>query len=350
MKTALITGITGQDGAYLAQFLLGKGYEIHGTYRRLSSPNFWRLQALGIFDEVNLIPADLVDSSSLIDAIKQSRPDEIYNLAAQSFVGASFEQPIGTGEITGLGVSRMLEASRAFNSGIKFYQASTSELYGNSGEPKQNEGTPFSPANPYAVAKLYGFSIARVYRAAYHMFVCNGILFNHESPLRGLEFVTRKVSNGVAKIVLGFEKKLVLGNLESKRDWGYAPDYVESMYLMMQASDPDDYVIATGESHSVRELAQVAFQHVGLDWRDYVVTDPKLLRPLETQQLCGDSTKARLRLGWKTSVGFERLVQILVDSDLEKWNRWSKGEKFPWDAPFYPSEQRIISSKYLIDR
>ncbi|RJS84623.1 GDP-mannose 4,6-dehydratase, partial [Methanophagales archaeon] len=289
---ALITGITGQDGAYLAKFLLEKDYEVYGTYRRLSTPNFWRLQYLDIFEKINLIPVDLVDAGSIAEAVQISKPDEIYHLAAQSFVAASFEQPIGSGEITGLGVPRVLEAIRQINPEIKFYQASTSELYGKGHSSSLTENSPFQPASPYAAAKLYGYWLTRLYREGYHFFACNGILFNHESPLRGLEFVTRKITNAVAKIALGIEKDLRLGNLDAKRDWGYAPEYVESMWLMLQQKEPDDYVIATNESHSVREFAEKAFDVVGLDWQEYIKVDKRFLRPLDVNYLQGDYSKA----------------------------------------------------------
>lgn len=341
---ALITGITGQDGAYLAKFLLDKGYEIYGTYRRLSSPNFWRLQYLKIFDKINLIPVDLVDATSLIEAIKISEPDEIYHLAAQSFVGASFEQPVGTGNVTGLGVARILEAIRHLNPEIKFYQASTSELYGNGKkEGSFSEDDVFTPASPYAAAKLYGFWMTRIYREAYNIFAVNGILFNHESPLRGMEFVTRKISNAVAKIALGLEKEIYLGNLEAKRDWGYAPEYVESMWLMLQQEEPDDYVIATGEAHSVKEFCEKAFDIVGLDWQEYVRIDKRFIRPLDVNYLRGDPSKAERKLNWKPKTKFKKLVEIMVKEDLKRWERWIKGERFPWDAPNYPSEARILT-------
>lgn len=342
-KAALITGITGQDGAYLAKFLLDKGYEVYGTYRRLSTPNFWRLQYLDIFEKLNLIPADLVDASSVVEAIKISGPDEIYHLAAQSFVGASFEQPIGTGEITGLGVTRVLEAIRQINPEIKFYQASTSELYGEGHSSSLTENRPFQPSSPYAAAKLYGYWVTKIYRGGYGIFTCNGILFNHESPLRGLEFVTRKISNSVAKITLGIEKELYLGNLEAKRDWGYAPDYVESMWLMLQQKEPDDYVIATNESHSVREFAEKAFDVAGLDWQEYVKVDKRFLRPLDVNFLQGDYSKAKKNLGWEPKVKFDDLVKIMVKEDLSRWERWQNGEKFPWDALNYPSEVKILT-------
>ncbi len=344
-KRALITGITGQDGTYLAKFLLEKGYEVYGTYRRLSSPNFWRLQYLEIFDKVNLIPIDLTDTSSILEAIKVAEPDEVYHLAAQSFVGASFETPIATGDVSGLAVTRILEVIRQVNPEIKFYQASTSELFGNSvsnGE-KLNENSPFKPASPYAAAKLYGYWITRIYREAYGIFAVNGILFNHESPLRGLEFVTRKISNAVAKIALGLEKELRLGNLEAKRDWGYAPEYVESMWLMLQQDEPDDYVIATGEAHSVKEFCEIAFDIVGLDWQEYVKVDKRFMRPLDVNYLCGDYSKAKKKLGWEPRTKFKQLVKIMVKEDLNRWERWLNGEKFPWDAPNYPSEYKILT-------
>lgn len=350
MKRALITGITGQDGAYLAEFLLKKGYGVYGTYRRLSTPNFWRLQYLNIFDKVKLIPADLVDSSSLVEAVKTSDPDEVYHLAAQSFVGASFEQPVGAGIVTGLGVTRMLEAIRQVNLEIRFYQAATSEQFGESSDRSMREEDAFKPASPYAAAKLYGYWLTRIYREGYGIFACNGILFNHESPLRGLEFVTRKISNGAAKIALGIEKELRLGNLEAKRDWGYAPEYVESMWLMLQQKEPDDYVIATGETHSIKEFAEKAFEVADLDWRDHIKTDKKFFRPLDVNYLQGDSTKAKKKLGWKPKVKFEKLVEIMVKEDMQRWARWQKGERFPWDAPNYPSEDKILSRTLTLER
>ena len=343
MKRALITGTTGQDGSYLAKFLLSKGYKVYGTYRRLSTPNFWRLQYLGIFEKINLIPADLADMSSIVEAIRMTQPEEIYHLAAQSFVGASFEQPLGSGEITGLGVTRVLEAIRQVNPEIKFYQASTSELYGDNAHAPQNESTPFQPSSPYAAAKLYGYSITRIYREGYGMFACNGILFNHESPLRGLEFVTRKISNTAAKIFLGLEKELKLGNLEAKRDWGYAPEYVESMWLMLQQEKSDDYVIATNETHSVGEFLQEAFNILDLDWRRYVKEDKKFFRPLDVSLLQGDFSKAKERLGWEPKVRYQKLMKIMVEEDLERWKRWQNGERFPWDAANYPSEANILT-------
>jgi GDPmannose 4,6-dehydratase len=346
-KRALITGITGQDGAYLAKLLLDKGYEVYGTYRRLSTPNFWRLEYLGIFDKVNLIPVELSDAGSIVEALKISEPDEVYHLAAQSFVEASFETPVATGDVTGLATTRILEVIRQLCPDAKFYNAATSEMFGktgvlNGGRPL-NEEDVFRPMSPYAAAKLYGYWVTRIYREAYGIFAVNGILFNHESPLRGLEFVTRKVSNEVAKIYLGLSKELRLGNLEAKRDWGYAPEYVEAMWLMLQQKEPDDYVIATGEAHSVRELVERAFELVGLDWRGYVKVDKRFFRPLDVPCLVGDCSKAKRRLGWEPRTRFSELVKIMVEEDVKRWERWLRGERFPWDAPNYPSENRILT-------
>lgn len=342
-KRALITGITGQDGAYLANFLLGKGYKVFGTYRRLSTPNFWRLQYLGILDKITLIPADLIDAASITEAVRVSEPEEVYNLAAQSFVGASFEQPTGTAEITGLGVTRSLEAIRATNPKIKFYQASTSELYGNSDVGVQSLRTIFQPVSPYAAAKLYGHWMTRIYRDAYGLFACNGILFNHESPLRGLEFVTRKISNAVARISLGLDKELRLGNMEAQRDWGWAPEYVESMWLILQQHEPDDYVIATNEAHTVREFAERAFQCAGLDPQEYIKVDRRFFRPTDVNLLQGDYSKANQKLGWSPKTRFQDLVELMVREDLTRWQRWQKGERFPWDAPQYADETNILT-------
>ena len=347
---ALITGITGQDGAYLASFLLNKGYKVYGTYRRLSTPNFWRLQYLNIFDKIDLIPAELSDQTSLVEAIKVSGPDELYNLAAQSFVGASFEQPINTGQVTGIGVTRILDAIRQINPKIKFYQASTSELYGGKNSFPQTEDTPFHPASPYAAAKLYGYWVTSIYRKGYGLFACNGILFNHESPLRGLEFVTRKISNGVARIALGLEKELKVGNIETKRDWGYAPEYVESMWLMLQQEEPGDYVIATNETHSVKEFILKAFNLVGLNWEKYVKSEKRLFRPLDVDLLRGDYAKARKKLGWQPKVRFDKLVEIMVKEDISRWEGWLKGERFSWDASNYPNELRILSRSLGLDK
>jgi len=342
-KTALITGITGQDGPYLADFLLDKNYEIYGTYRRTSSPNFWRLQSLGILDQINLVPVDLADASSLTEAVRVSEPDEVYHLAAQSFVGASFEAPLSTGDVTGLATCRLLEAIRHNAPGCRFYQASTSELYGNAGEAPQNEETEFNPVSPYAAAKLYAHNITQTYRGGYDIFACAGILFNHESPLRGLEFVTRKISNAVARIKLGLQEKVYLGNLDAKRDWGYAPEYVEAMWRMLQQDAPDDYVIATGEAHSVRDFCEAAFGHVDLDWEACVEVDQRFFRPIDVNVLRGDPSKAERELGWERGTSFHHLVETMVDADLERWRRWEKGEKFPWDAPDHPDEMNIIT-------
>lgn len=343
MKKALITGVTGQDGAYLAKFLLDKGYKVYGTYRRTANPNFWRLQSLGCANKIDLIPADLSDSSSILEAIKISDPDEIYNLAAQSFVGASFDEPISTIEISGLGLLRILECVRQFKPTIKVYQASTSELYGDGKSAPLNEDTPFCPSSPYASAKLLAYWTARNYRNAYNIFVCNGILFNHESPIRGMEFVTRKITNAIARIKLGLQDKLNLGNLNAKRDWGYAPDYIESMWLMLQQDKPDDYVISTGETHSVKEFVEEAFNQVGLNWEDYVIVDNNLIRPEDVTFLQGDSSKAKLKLGWEAKVKFKELVKIMVDEDCKRWKDWKVGKTFPWDAPYFPSDLNIVN-------
>jgi GDPmannose 4,6-dehydratase len=342
-KRALITGVTGQDGAYLAKFLLEKGYRVFGTFRRLSTPNFWRIQYLDIFDKISLIPVELIDTASITEAIISSRPDEIYNLAAQSFVGASFEQPVGTANVSGLAVPRILEVVRQVNPKIKFYQASTSELYGNHGRDLLNESSPFQPVSPYAAAKIYGYWITRIYREGYGIFAVNGILFNHESPLRGLEFVTRKITNAAAKIAIGLEKELCLGNLSAKRDWGYAPDYVQSMWLMLQHEKPDDYVVATNESHSVEEFVKMTFGAVGLNWKKYVKADKRFLRPIDVNLLQGDYSKAKKKLGWKPAVRFQELVGLMVKEDLQRWQRWQKGEIFPWDALNYPNEMNLLT-------
>ena len=318
MKTALITGITGQDGPYLAEFLLSKGYKVAGTVRRLSTPNMENIK--DIVDKLELFSADLLDQSSLTDAIKKLEPDEIYNLAAQSFVKASWDQPVLTGEFTALGVTRVLEAIRAVNPKIKFYQASSSEMFGKVTETPQKETTRFHPRSPYGVAKVYGHYITVNYRESYDMFACSGILFNHESPRRGIEFVTRKISNGVAKIKLGKQNKLELGSLEPKRDWGYSGDYVEAMWLMLQQEKPDDYVIATGENHSVKEFVEEAFKVAGIeDWQKYVVAnESKYMRPAEVDYLIGDASKAQKVLGWKPKTSFKELVKIMVEADLAR--------------------------------
>ena len=344
-KRALITGITGQDGSYLARFLLDKGYEVFGTYRRVSTPNFWRLQYLNVFKKVRLISVDIIDTSSVFEAVKACEPDEIYHLASQSFVPTSFEQPVSTGDITGLGVSRILEAIRKTDPKIRFYQASTSELYGLVDREQRIEDTPFHPVSPYAAAKLYSYWMTRIYRDAYGMFACNGICFNHESPLRGLEFVTRKITNTVAQIALGLEKELRLGNLSAARDWGFSPEYCEAMWLMLQQEKPDDYVVATDESHTVEEFVERAFKVVNLDWREYVQVDERLLRPTDINLLRGDYSKAREKLGWQPQVKFEQLVEIMVQEDVSRWERCLRGESFPWDAANYPNESSILSRR-----
>lgn len=316
MKKALVTGVTGQDGSYLAELLLSKGYKVTGMVRRSSTENFERVEHLR--DKIIIRQADLLDQLSLIDLIEDTEPDEIYNLAAQSFVPTSWIQPALTGEFTALGVTKMLEAIRLVNKKIKFYQASSSEMFGKVLEIPQNEKTPFYPRSPYGVAKVYGHFITVNYRESYDIFAVSGILFNHESPRRGLEFVTRKISDGVARIKLGLAKELRLGNLEAKRDWGFAGDYVEAMWMMLQQKEAQDFVIATGETHSVREFAQVAFEHVGLNWKKYVKVDKSLFRPAEVEQLVGDASKARRILGWKPRVSFTELVHMMVDADLAR--------------------------------
>jgi len=324
-RTALITGVTGQDGAYLSAFLLEKGYRVFGTFRRSSSRSFERLEYLGILNDVELIPLDLLDQSSLFFALRTTAPDEIYNLAAQSFVGASFEQPIATGEITGLGAIRLLDAILSSGLRPRFYQASSSEMYGDtSHDHKQSESTPFQPCSPYATAKLYAHWATVNYRNAYGMFACSGILFNHESPLRGIEFVTRKIADGVARIKLGLQTKIVLGNIHAKRDWGYAPDYVQAMWLMLQRDKPSDYVIASGKSYSVAEFVSMACQQAGLpnDPQSYLELDANLLRPSEVGYLQGDPSKAMNELGWNPShTPIEELVRIMVEADMLRVQR-----------------------------
>jgi GDPmannose 4,6-dehydratase len=314
MKKALITGITGQDGSYLAEFLLGKGYQVIGMVRRTSTTNFDRISE--IQDRIVLTQGDLLDQVSLVDIMKQYEPDEIYNLAAQSFVPASWKQPVLTGEFTALGVTRMLDAMRMVVPNARFYQASSSEMFGKVRQVPQNEETPFYPRSPYGVAKVYGHWITVNYRESYDLFACSGILFNHESPRRGLEFVTRKVTHGASRIKLGMADKLRMGNLDAERDWGYAGDYVRAMWLMLQQPDPEDFVVSTGRTHSVRQLLEAAFGQLGLDYRDHVEVDPQYLRPADVDQLVGDSTRARQKLGWSPEVGFEELVQMMVEHDL----------------------------------
>lgn len=315
-KTALITGITGQDGSYLAEFLLDKGYDVYGLIRRLSTPNLSRIEQ--ILDEIELIEGDLTDQSSLDIAMRTAQPDEVYNLAAQSFVATSWNQPVLTGDVTGLGVVRILESIRHQCPDTHVYQASTSEMFGKVQEVPQNEKTRFYPRSPYGFAKVYGYWACVNYRESYNMHVSNGILFNHESPRRGIEFVTRKITDGVARIYYGLESKLLLGNLDAKRDWGFAGDYIEAMWLMLQQDKPDDYVIATGETHSVREFSELAFSEVGLDWDRYVIVDPKFVRPAEVEMLIGDASKARRILGWEPKIKFQELVKMMVAEDLER--------------------------------
>lgn len=316
MKNALITGITGQDGSYLAELLLSKGYKVFGIKRRTSDLNYGNVEHLK--NEIEFIYADMTDLPSLITAIKTAKPDEVYNLAAQSFVQTSWEQPVLTSEVDGIGVANILEAIRITKPDARFYQASTSEMFGKVQATPQNEKTPFYPRSPYGVAKLYGHWITVNYRESYNMFTSSGILFNHESPRRGLEFVTRKVSNAVASIKFGLQKELRMGNLDSKRDWGFAGDYVKAMWLMLQQEKPDDYVVATGETHTIRDLLREAFGYVGLNYEDYVKIDPKFVRPAEVELLLGDPGKAFEKLGWKPEVNFKQLIQMMVESDLDK--------------------------------
>lgn len=322
-KRVLITGITGQDGSYLSEFLLAKNYKVFGLTRRTSTPNYERIKH--IEDKIELIPGDLLDQQSLTSAVDYSQPDEIYNLAAQSFVATSWSQPVLTGEFTALGVTRMLEAFRQAKPDAKFYQASSSEMFGKAQETPQNEKTPFHPRSPYGVAKIYGHWITINYRESYNLFALSGILFNHESPRRGLEFVTRKISHGVAKIHLGQQNHITLGNLEAKRDWGFAGDYIEAMWLMLQRNEPQDFVIATGENHSVKEFVQEAFKVVGIDnWKKYVKISKEHFRPAEVDFLIGDASNARKILGWKPKTSFRELVKMMVDSDIKLLERNSR--------------------------
>ncbi len=317
MNRALITGITGQDGSYLAELLLSKGYEVHGVVRRASTETFERI--LHLEGKIQLHQADLLDQLSLIDVLKRVQPAEVYNLAAMSFVPTSWQQPVLTGEFTALGVTKILEAVRLLDpKNIRFYQASSSEMFGKVRETPQTESTPFYPRSPYGVAKAYGHWITVNYRESFDIFACSGILFNHESPRRGREFVTRKVTDGAARIKLGLASELRLGNLDAKRDWGFAGDYVRAMWLMLQQDEPEDYVVGTGESHSVRELVETAFARVDLNWQDHVVQDPALVRPAEVDLLLGDSSKARRKLAWRPEIGFRTLVHMMVDADLKR--------------------------------
>lgn len=314
-KRALVTGITGQDGSYLAEFLLSQGYEVLGMVRRSSTVNFERIRHFQ--DDITIVQGDLLDQMSLLDILREHRPQEVYNLAAQSFVPTSWKQPVLTGEFTALGVTRVLEAIRIVDPEIRFYQASSSEMFGKVREMPQNENTPFYPRSPYGVAKVYGHWITVNYRESYGLFACSGILFNHESPRRGLEFVTHKVTYGAARIKLGLADNLHLGNLQARRDWGYAGDYVQAMWLMLQQDEPDDYVVATGVTHSVQELCEVAFGYLDLDWRKYVVSDPQFFRPAEVDLLVGDPSKAHTKLGWEPSISFEKLIRLMVDADMQ---------------------------------
>jgi GDPmannose 4,6-dehydratase len=315
MPKALITGITGQDGSYLAEFLLEKGYDVIGMVRRTSTVNFARIRH--IQDKIILVSGDLLDQMSLVTILSEHRPQEVYNLAAQSFVPTSWQQAVFTGEVTALGVTRILDAIRTVDPDIRFYQASSSEMFGKVREVPQTETTPFYPRSPYGVAKVYAHWITVNYRESYDLFACSGILFNHESPRRGLEFVTRKMTHHAARIRLGLADELRLGNLDARRDWGYAGDYVRAMWLMLQQDTPDDYVICTGQTHSVRELCQAAFGHVGLNWEDYVVIDPRFVRPAEVDLLVGDASKAQKVLGWEPTVSFEELIAMMVDADMD---------------------------------
>ncbi len=315
-RRALITGITGQDGSYLAELLLEKGYEVAGMVRRSSTENFDRIAHLT--DRITLVQADLLDQSSLVEALEEARPSELYNLGAQSFVPTSWKQPVLTAEFTAVGVTRMLEAVRRVDPDIRFYQASSSEMFGKVREVPQNERTPFYPRSPYGVAKVYGHFITVNYRESYGLYAVSGILFNHESPRRGLEFVTRKISDGVARIKLGLADELRLGNLDAERDWGFAGDFVEAMWLMLQQDEPEDFVVATGEPHSVRNFAEIAFEHAGLSMDDHVVVDPQFLRPAEVDHLVGDAAKAREKLDWEPRVSFREIVELMVDADVER--------------------------------
>ncbi|MDD9149638.1 MULTISPECIES: GDP-mannose 4,6-dehydratase [unclassified Sporolactobacillus] len=318
MRSALVTGITGQDGAYLAKFLLEKGYKVYGLIARRSTDTKWRLRELQILDQVDLIEGDMTDVMSLIRTLKLAAPTEVYNLASQSFVGTSWQQPILTAQVTGVGVLNILEAIRWVDPSIRFYQASTSEMFGLVQESRQSEKTPFHPRSPYGVAKMYGYWITVNYRESFGIHASNGILFNHESPLRGIEFVTRKVTNGAARIKLGLQNELRLGNIEAKRDWGFAGDYVAAMWLMLQQDQPDDFVVATGKAATVREMCRIAFDKVGLNYENYVTVDPKFYRPAEVEVLLGNPKKACKKLGWQAKTSLEELIGMMVDADLER--------------------------------
>lgn len=342
---ALVTGITGQDGAFLSKQLLDKGYDVYGTYRRVSSPNFWRLAFLGIDKAVHLVPCDILDASSVFRVIKEIKPSVIYHLAAQSQVLSSFDSPIITSQITGLSVTNFLEAILQINNKIKFYNAATSELYGNVGtDGGFDEDTNFRPESPYAVSKLYGYWMVRVYRNSYGLFASNGILFNHESELRGLEFVTRKITNEVSKISLDLSNKIVLGNIDTQRDWGYAPEYTQAMQLIMEMDEPDDYVVATGETHSVREFLRLAFEYVNLDFEKYLSISDKFKRPMDVLYLKGSFKKINSRTGWKPKVAIRDLVRIMMDADLHRWREFKSGHMVPSDALFYDESRFDIFS------
>ena len=330
MKKALITGITGQDGAYLAKLLIEKGYKVYGGHRKTSTPNYWRLYSLDIFNKVEFIPYDLLDSGSITEILKISYPDEVYNTAAQSFVGTSFEQPLYTSDVTGSGVVRLLEEIRRLDKNIKFYQASSSEMYGIDSSTIKNENTAFRPASPYAIAKVYAYWMTSLYRKAYGMYTVNGILFNHESPLRGIDYVTRKISNGVAKISLGLEKDLKLGNIYAERDWGYAPEYMEGILLMMQQKKPEDFILATGKTHSIKEFIDEACKIVDIS-NTKIKTDKANFRPIDIPKLKGDYSKAKKKLKWKPKTTFKKLVKIMVEEDVKRWQKFLKKESQPWD-------------------
>jgi len=330
-KRALITGVCGQDGAYLSQLLLEKGYEVTGLDLAVDIGSCWRLCCLGVYDRITLVRADMTDGGALSEAVAGGKPDEIYNLAAHSAPGTSFQRPVECGEVTGMGFARLLEAARRGAPQAKIFQASTRELFGPGDGGLYNEERPFRPANPYAAAKLYAHWMAKIYRDSHGMYICNGIMFNHESPLRGIEFVTRKISDAAARISLGRGERLALGNTEAGVDWGYAPEYMQAAWLMLQQPEPDDYVIATGEAHSVGEFARRAFEIAGLDWAKYVDSDAGLLRPTDIVLQQGDYSRAEAKLGWRPQVKFDRLVEIMVEEDLSRRKRHLKGEKFPWD-------------------
>lgn len=344
-KKAIVTGITGQDGAFLAKQLLERGYEVFGTYRRVSSPNFWRLTYLRIEKSVHLVPCDILDATSVLRTIKTVHPDYVFNLAAQSQVLASFDSPVITSHITGISVTNFLEAILRTDKEIRFYNAATSELFGNTGvDGRFNEKSPFEPSSPYAVAKLYAYWMTRVYRESYGMFAVNGILFNHESEIRGLEFVTRKISNEVAKIKLGISNKIILGNIDSFRDWGYAPEYTEAMQMMLESEEADDFIVASGETHQVREFLKLAFEYVDLDYNDYLEISPKFKRPTDVNYLRGSYSKISKHLGWKPKINFQQLVKIMVDADIERWKNIKAGHIVPTDAIFYDENLMDIYS------